>query len=638
MIVLNCNNIGFSYGTETIIKDISFSVQENDKVGLVGVNGAGKSTLFKIITGELNQEDGEVFVSKDLILGYLKQNASVNTENTLWDELLEVFKELIDMEKSIGIIERKISTAGDKDDLSSLMKEYSRLTERFSYLGGYEYNSRVRGVLRGLGFNDSEFQKKVSILSGGQKTRLALAKVLLEEPDILMLDEPTNHLDISAVEWLEDYLKNYKKCLLIISHDRYFLDSVTNRTIEIENCTSMVYNCNYSAYIKQKSANREVQEKHYQQQQKEIARQEAYIEQQRRWNRERNIIAAESRQKALDRMEKVDKPAAQPQKIRMKFNQAIASGNEVLEVDSVSKKFDDRELFKNVGFNIRKAERVFLLGPNGCGKSTLLKILAGQLEATSGKFSYGAKVKLGYYDQEMEGLNENNTILDEVWSANQKLVQTEVRSALAAFLFTDEDVFKKISVLSGGEKSRVAMLKLIFSDANFIILDEPTNHLDINSREILEEALGEYEGTMLIVSHDRYFIDKLATRIIDIGASPVIDCIGNYTYYSAHYRKSTQADKGSAEEYGMTEAKQSHIATKEERSRIRKLEKQLSDTERDIGRLEQRLKDIDMEMIEFATDHVKLIELNEEKQIKESALEELYIVWADITEQMDIQQ
>jgi ATP-binding cassette subfamily F protein 3 len=604
-------------------------------IRLVGVNGAGKSTLFKIITGELNQESGEVFVSKDLVLGYLKQNAALNTDNTLWDELLEVFRELIDMEKAINRIEIEISNTTDKEKLATLMKEYSRLSERFSYLGGYEYNSRVRGVLRGLGFDDSEFNKKVNILSGGQKTRLALAKVLLEEPDILMLDEPTNHLDIAAVEWLEDYLKSYKKCLLIISHDRYFLDSVTNRTIEIENCISTVYNCNYSAYVKQKAINREIQEKHYQLQQKEIARQEAFIEQQRRWNREKNIIAAESRLKALDRMEKIDKPSAQPQKIRMKFNQTIASGNEVLEVDSVSKRFGEKELFKNVGFKIRKAERVFLLGPNGCGKSTLLKILAGRLEASAGKYSYGAKVRLGYYDQEMSDLNVDNTILDEVWSVNQKLVQTEVRSALAAFLFTDEDVFKKISVLSGGEKSRVAMLKLIFSDANFIILDEPTNHLDINSREILESALQEYEGTLLIVSHDRYFIDKLATRIIDIGTSPVIDCVGNYTFYSTHYKKNV-ADRKSNEAASISEAKQTHIATKEERSRIRKLEKQLADTEKNIAKLEQRLKDIDEEMVEFATDHVKLIELSEEKQLKESELEDLYAVWADVTEQLDL--
>lgn len=634
MIVLNCNNIGFAYGTETIIKDISFSVQENDKVGLVGVNGAGKSTLFKIITGELNQENGEVFISKDLVVGYLKQNAALDSDNTLWGELLDVFKDLVDMEKSINKVEIDISTTTDKDKLSSLMKEYSRLTERFSYLGGYEYNSRVRGVLRGLGFDDSEFDKKVSILSGGQKTRLALAKVLLEEPDILMLDEPTNHLDIMAVEWLEDYLKSYKKCLLIISHDRYFLDSVTNKTIEIENHISTVYNCNYSGYVKQKTTNREIQEKHYQQQQKEIARQEAYIEQQRRWNRERNIIAAESRQKALDRMEKIDKPTAEPQKIRMKFNQTIASGNEVLEVDSLSKGFDKKELFKNVNFRIRRSERVFLLGPNGCGKSTLLKILAGRLDASSGKFNFGAKVKLGYYDQEMSDLNEDNTILDEVWSANQKLVQTEVRSALAAFLFTDEDVFKRISVLSGGEKSRIAMLKLIFSDSNFIILDEPTNHLDINSREILEEALNEYEGTMLIVSHDRYFINKLATRIIDIGTSPVIDCAGNYTYYSSHY-KNNVSDKSKGETVTMSEAKQTHIATKEERSRIRKLEKQLSDSERDIAKLEQRLKDIDNEMVEFATDHIKLLELTEEKAVKETELEQLYSVWEDVTEQLE---
>lgn len=633
MIVLNCNNVDFSYGTETIINNVSFSLQENDKVGLVGVNGAGKSTLFKLITGELRQENGEIFISKELTLGYLKQNAALNSDNTLWGELLDVFRDLVNMEESINRVEKEISSTTDQEKLTSLMKEYSRLTERFSYLGGFEYNSRIRGVLRGLGFEEKEFDCKISILSGGQKTRLALAKVLLEEPDILMLDEPTNHLDIAAVEWLEDYLKSYKKCLLIISHDRYFLDSITNRTIELEHCKGTVYNCNYSSYVKQKAINSEIQEKHYIQQQKEIARQEAYIEQQRRWNRERNIIAAESRQKALDRMEKIEKPSEAPQNIKMKFKQTVTSGNDVLEVEAVSKSFDNKELFKNINFKIRKAERVFLLGPNGCGKSTLLKILAGRLEATSGRFSYGAKVILGYYDQEMSDLNENNTVLDEVWSADQKLIQTEVRTALGAFLFTGEDVFKKISVLSGGEKSRVAMLKLIFSGANFIILDEPTNHLDINSREILEAALNEYEGTLLIVSHDRYFIDKLATRIIDIGTNPAIDCMGNYTYFTEHFKKNAAASRN--EQVSISEAKQSHIATKEERSRIRKLEKQLSDAEKEIERTESRLKEIEGEMLEYATDHEKLIELALEQQTAEKRLEELYATWTEVTEQLE---
>ncbi|WP_027628566.1 ABC-F family ATP-binding cassette domain-containing protein [Ruminiclostridium cellobioparum] len=638
MIVLNCNNIGFSYGTDTIIKNISFSLQENDKAGLVGVNGAGKSTLFKIITGELHQEEGDLFISKDLVLGYLRQNAALNTENTLWEELLEVFDRLVSMEGTIKKIEKEISITTDQDKLDSLMKEYGKLTERFAYLGGFEYNSRIRGVLRGLGFLDSEFDSKVNILSGGQKTRLALAKVLLEEPDILLLDEPTNHLDIAAVEWLEDYLKSYKKCLLIISHDRYFLDSVTNKTIEIENKTSTFYNTNYSGYVKQKAVNREIQEKHYLLQQKEIARQEAIIEQQRRFNRERNIIAAESRLKALDRMVRLDKPQEAPDKVRMKFNQAMTSGNDVLELDSVSKAYGDKKLFDNISFKIRKAERVFLLGPNGCGKSTLLKILAGRLAASSGKFNFGAKVDMGYYDQEMEDLNEDNTVLDEVWSVNQKLIQTEVRSALAAFLFSGEDVFKKISVLSGGEKSRVSMLKLIFSEANFIILDEPTNHLDINSREILEAALADYEGTMLIVSHDRYFIDKLATRIIDIGVKPPVDCIGNYTYFASHYKKNASMQNAASEANPISEAKQSRIATKEERSRIRKLEKQLADTEKEIASVEKRLGDIDNEMVEAATDHMKLIELSEEKNSKERSLEELYAVWAEVTEQLESQQ
>ena len=633
MIVLNCNNVDFSYGTETILNNVSFSLQENDKVGLVGVNGAGKSTLFKLIIGELQQENGEIFISKDLNVSYLKQNSALNSDNTLWDELRDVFRELVEMEKSINRVEKEISSAKEQEKLESLMKEYSRLTERFSYLGGFEYNSRIRGVLRGLGFEEHEFDCKISILSGGQKTRLALAKVLLEEPDILMLDEPTNHLDISAVEWLEDYLKSYKKCLFIISHDRYFLDSVTSRTIEMENCTSTVYNCNYSNYIKQKAVNREIQEKHYIQQQKEIARQEAYIEQQRRWNRERNIVAAESRQKALDRMEKVEKPSDLPSTIRMKFRQTITSGNDVLDVEGVSKSFDSKELFTNINFKVKRAERVFLLGPNGCGKSTLLKILSGRLKASAGRYSYGAKVNLGYYDQEMSDLDENNTVLDEVWSVDQKLIQSEVRTALGAFLFTGEDVFKKISVLSGGEKSRVAMLKLIFSDSNFIILDEPTNHLDINSREILEDALSDYEGTLLVVSHDRYFIDKLATRIIDIGTNPAIDFLGNYTYFTEHYKKNVASVL--KEQPVISEAKQSHMATKEERSRIRKLEKQLSDTEKAIEKTETRLKELEEEMVRFATDHEKLLELNEEQQQAQHKLEELYEVWSEVTEQLE---
>lgn len=634
MIILNCNNINFSFGTEKILENICFSLQETDKVGLVGVNGAGKSTLFKLIVGEYLPESGEMFLSKELNLGYLQQNSALDSNNTLWEELLLVFNDLVQMEKKIKQLEKDISNTADYDRLQSLMKEYDRLTERYSYLGGYEYNSRVRGVLRGLGFLDEEFNNKISILSGGQKTRLALAKVLLEEPDVLLLDEPTNHLDISSVEWLENYLKDYKKCLLIISHDRFFLDSVTNKTIELENCQATVYSGNYSAYIKQRESNRQIQEKHYQLQQKEIARQEAYIEQQRRWNRERNIVAAESRQKALDRMVKLEKPKDDPKKIRMQFNQAMASGNEVLNIESVAKEFPGKKLFENISFKIRKGERVFLLGPNGCGKSTLLKIIAGRLDATDGRYDFGAKVKLGYYDQEMSDLKLDNTIIDEVWSADDKLTQTEVRSALAAFLFTGEDVYKEISVLSGGEKSRVAMLKLILSEANLIILDEPTNHLDINSREILEAALDNYEGTMLIVSHDRYFIDKLATRIIDIGVKPTADYIGNYSYYTAHSR-TNQNNDGLKEPEVISEAKQNRLATKEERSRIKRLEKQLTDTENEITRTEEAIEQNNNDMVEFATDHVKLVELSEQKQLLEKRLEELYSVWSDVSEQLN---
>lgn len=632
MIILNCNNLNFLYGTEKILEDVSFSLQDNDKAALVGVNGAGKSTLFKLIVGELQKESGEIYLSKEKKLGYLKQNSALDTENTLWDEMVTVFSHLIEMEQSIKVLESEISKTTNSDKLESLMKEYARTTERYSYFGGYEYNSRVRGVLRGLGFSDEEFSCKVNILSGGQKTRLALAKILLEEPDVLLLDEPTNHLDIAAVEWLEGYLKDYKKCLLIISHDRYFLDCVTNKTLELEHCKCTVYNVNYSNFVKQKQVNREIEEKHYMLQQKEIARQEAYIEQQRRWNRERNIVAAESRQKALDRMVKLDRPMDDPKKIRIKFDQAIESGNEVLNARGLTKEYPGKKLFENVSFKIRKNERAFILGPNGCGKSTMLKIIADKLAATSGDVELGAKVLLGYYDQEMADLDLESTIIDEVWSVNQKLTQTEIRSALAAFLFVGEDVFKEIRVLSGGEKSRVAMLKLILSQSNFIILDEPTNHLDINSREILEEALAQYEGTLLIVSHDRYFIDKLATRIIDIGTSPVGDYRGNYTYYVAHNKSQ---EKMAEQQEVPSEAKQTRLASKEERSRIRRLEKQLSDTEKSIEEAENRLSQIELEMAEFATDHTKLAELLDEQTGLQSQLEDLFENWADISAQLE---
>ncbi len=629
MIALSCSNISLSFGTDKLLENISFHAEKNDRIGIVGVNGAGKSTLFKIISGAMQPDSGEVYIAKGYKLGFLEQNSGLDSSKTIWDELIATYSHLIDMEKRLKILEADISTEKDQNRLNSLMKEYSLLSDKFSHQGGYEYNSRVRGVLRGLGFSDNEFDRCIETLSGGQKTRMALAKLLLEEPDILLLDEPTNHLDIEALEWLEDFLKGYTKCVILISHDRYFLDSVTTKTIELENCECTLYNGNYSYYVKQKEINREIHRKHYEQQQKEIARMEAFIEQQRRWNREKNIVAAESRQKAIDRMEKISKPKELPKKINIKFRGGVSSGNDVLFVENLSKSYPGKELFNSISFKLRKAENVFLLGPNGCGKSTLLKILSGRLEKNSGVFEYGTNVRLGYYDQEQEELDESCTILEEICNSNEKLTITDIRTALASFLFMGEEVLKPISILSGGEKSRVALVKLMLSGSNFLILDEPTNHLDINSREVLEDSLRNFEGTILAVSHDRYFINKLASRIIELDGNSLIDFSGGYSGYLEQRSRLKKNTQDQAEEVKFSVSKMERLTSKEEKARQRRILKQLSDTEQEINRIEQRLASIETEMNTdiIISDHVKLTELHTEQSKLEARLQELYETW-----------
>jgi len=625
MIVLSCNNISLSFGTELILKDITFNINQNERVGVVGANGAGKSTLFKIISGITKPDTGDIFISKGFKIGLLQQNAGLASENTIWDEMISAYDHLISMEKRIKELEKLISTEKDEQLLSSYMKQYSTLSDKFAASGGFEYNSRTRGILKGLGFDESDFARKIETLSGGQKTRLALAKLLLEEPDILLLDEPTNHLDISSTEWLEDFLKNYRKTFLVISHDRYFLDTVTNKILEIENNQCTAYKGNYSQYVSKKAENRKIQQKHYELQQKEIARLEAFIEQQKRWNRERNIIAAESRRKAIERMEKIDKPKNLPGKIRINFKSSITSGNDVLFVKNLSKEYPGKQLFKDISFDIKRNEKVFLLGPNGCGKSTLLKILSGYIEKTSGDFEYGHNVIIGYYDQEQENLDESKTIIEELLDSDIDATVTEIRNALASFLFYGEDVFKNISVLSGGEKSRICLLKLLFSGANLLILDEPTNHLDINSREALEESLLNFEGTILAVSHDRYFINKIATRILEFNGNSLNDYKGSYSdyvKYKSNLRKNTVENKVKEE----SAAKREHILSKKERSEQRKIEKQLAITEQEINAIENRLREIDENMLDesISSDHEQLMKLHEEKSQLESRLNSLY--------------
>ena len=634
MIILSCNNISFSYGTDIILNNVSLRLQQGEKAGLVGVNGAGKSTLFKIITGQLKQDSGEIFISKDMRIGYLEQSSGLESDNTIWDEMLVPFSPLIKMEDRIRQLAADMAGEKDESRLNSMMKEYDGLLERFSREGGYEYNSRIRGVLKGLGFEESQFGLHIRALSGGQKTRLALARLLLEEPDLLLLDEPTNHLDISAIEWLEDFLKNYRKSLIVISHDRYFLDTVTMKTFELENNKCTTYEKNYTGYAEQKARDREIQQKHYEQQQKEIARLEAFIEKQRQWNRQRNIIAAESRQKAIDRMEKIEAPDRLPDSISIRLQSSRASGNDVLSVKGLSKSFPGKELFTGINFEVKKSERLFIVGPNGCGKSTLLKILAGKLRQDSGSFKYGHNIILGYYDQELEGLDGSNTVLEEVWNDNDWLTHTQIRNVLAQFLFTGEDVCKNIGVLSGGEKSRVALAKLMLSGANLLLLDEPTNHLDINSREALEEALLSYDGTIIAVSHDRYFMRKLATRVVEMANGGIADYKGGYTFYLEH-RRDTEADRAAGRDRAVTASKLEHLESKEDRARKRKLKKMLAECESEINRAEARLAAISAEMSrdDALSDHILLAALHEEQTELENRLEELYRQWTDLVEQ-----
>ncbi len=636
MIILNCDSVSVSFGINTILRDITFNISDSDKVGIVGVNGAGKSTLLKAISGALQPDTGNIYISKAVKTGYLEQNSGLDSSSSIQDELKSIYKNLIDTEARLKFLENEISSEKDTERIPSLMKEYSLLSDTFSRNGGYEYPSKIRGVLKGLGFSDEEFDLKVHVLSGGQKTRLALAKLLLEEPDLLMLDEPTNHLDINATEWLEGFLKSYKKSVMLVSHDRYFLDSVTNKTLELENSKLNLFNVSYTEYTKQKSIDRDILQKHYEIQQREIARMETFIKQQKQWNRERNIIAAESRQKAIDRMEKIEKPKDLPDKIKIKLRSGIISGSDVIFVESLSKEYPGRCLFKDIGFNLKRGDKVFLLGPNGCGKSTLLKILVGKIRSDSGTVEYGHKVNIGYYDQEQENLNENKSILEEVLDSNPSLTLAQARNTLASFLFKGEEVLKPISVLSGGEKSRVSMVKLILSDANFLILDEPTNHLDVNSREVLEEALSSFEGTILAVSHDRYFINKLATRILELNGSSLLNCDGNYSFYLDYRSNIKTATQAYQNTKSVSPAKLEHQTSKSEKSRIRKLEKQLHETENMITKSEERLKIIESEMSreDILSDHIKLNLLYEEQINLKNKIDRLYREWEALAGEM----
>ncbi len=631
MIALSLSEVTVAFGTDVILDKISFSINEGTRLGVVGVNGAGKSLLLKTICGINEAESGSVFFGKDKKVSYLEQNAGFESEKILFDEMLGAFSDLQEWEERIAFLQNKMNQNLPEDEHMMYVKEYTLLEETFRKNGGYEYKGRIKSMLTSLGFPPEKQVLPISALSGGQKTRIALARTLLSEPDILMLDEPTNHLDIETCVWLENYLASYKKTLIVISHDRYFLDKVTTHTLEIENCGAKLYNCSYTGYVKRKEEDRKNDEKHYLNQKKEIERLEAFIENQRKWNRERNIIAAESRMKAIDRMEKIEKPKNLPERVSFNFSsgKSFLMSERMLDVRGLSKSFPGKKLFSNLSFLLRGQDRMFFTGSNGVGKSTLLKILSGRTIADSGSFEYVKGIKIGYYDQEHQGLNPNNTVLDELWNNYPDRKQSEIRGVLARFLFKAEDVFKKVEVLSGGEKARLTFAKLMLEDLNLLILDEPTNHLDANSREVLEDAILGYDGTVMAVSHDRYFLSKLATRILDMREEGYTDYKGTYADYEEYKRRiaSANSEAKAFEDKTNSSSKEDYLKNKEEKSRRRKAEKRLADSEKRIAEIEKRQAEIEKELEEFASDYLKTAELFEENSALSSELEKVYEQW-----------
>lgn len=619
MTVIGCNKLTLTYGVQTILDNISFSLNEGDKLGIVGVNGAGKSTLLKMITGEITPTDGDVFVSKDKKLAYLAQTCESDSRQTVLKEMLDAFPKLQKMEADLAALQ----SAADAGDNDAAMR-FATLHEKFIAEGGLEYVGRCKGILTSLGFDSRFWNEEIVKMSGGQKTRVSLARILLSDPDIILLDEPTNHLDIESIQWLENYLEGCRKTLLVVSHDRYFLCKTTNLTLEIEGCKGKIYQGNYDYYSAEKKREREIQAHQYKEQQKEIARIEAYIEQQRRWNRERNIIAAESRQKQLDKLERIEAPSKLPDSIRMSFSKGEESGYDVLSVHRLAKSFPKRDLFEDLSFEVKKKDKLFIIGPNGCGKSTLLKILCGKLSPDRGSFQYGVHVTKGYYDQENQNLNEQNTVLNELWDQYGHLPYTEVRSALALFLFKGEDVFKEISVLSGGEKARITFAKLMLSKFNLLYLDEPTNHLDILSREVLEEALMSYDGTIIAVSHDRYFIKKLATRILAFDKQgKVLDYKDGYEEYLRYVAQYGAAQGTAVKEENVTRSKQDYLQNKQQNAERRKAERKLQKAKEEMVQIEARLGELPAEIDEASTDHKKLSALYEEQETLETRLMEI---------------
>lgn len=642
--ILSCQNISKAFVENQVLKNVSFHIEDHEKAAIVGINGAGKTTLLRIIVGEMTPDDGQVVLAKDKTLGYLAQNSTVDTSHTIYEELLSVKADLLRLEEKIRECENNMKHA-EGDALEDLMKQYTSLTHAFETGGGYLYRSELVGVLKGLGFTEDEFSKPVATLSGGQKTRVALGRLLLQNPDLIILDEPTNHLDMNSIAWLETYLLNYKGAVLIVSHDRYFLDRIAGKVIEIDQSKATTFIGNYSDYAIKKEQLRVAAWNAYMNQQREIKHQEEVIEKLKSFNREKSIKRAESREKMLDKIEVIEKPSEVRTDMKLTLTPRILSGNDVLTVEHLSKSFDSHKLFTDVNFEIKRGEHVAIIGDNGSGKTTLLKILNGLVPADQGTFRLGSNVEIGYYDQEHHVLHSEKTLFEEISDDYPYLNNTQIRNVLAAFLFTGEDVFKRISDLSGGERGRVSLAKLVLSNANFLILDEPTNHLDIMSKEILEDALNGYEGTILYVSHDRYFINRTAHRILDLTEGQFVSYVGNYDYYlekhntvmaaiEASTPQSADADNTAATKAAESEVKLDWKAQKEEQARLRKKENDLKKCEEKIAELETRISEIDTEMSDpsIGTQVAKLQELTKEQAACQEQLEKLYEQWEELAE------
>lgn len=626
--VLACNNISKSFGIDEIIKNASFHIEEREKAAIVGINGAGKTTLLRIIMGEYQADSGEVIIAKDRTIGYLAQHQKLSGDNTIYDELLSVKKDIIELEQKIRRLELEMHSK-EGVELEAVMEAYSKSTHQFELQNGYAYKSEVVGVLKGLGFDESDFEKKMNTLSGGQKTRVALGRLLLSKPDIIMLDEPTNHLDMNSIAWLENYLVNYDGSVIIVAHDRYFLDKVVTKVIEVERGIVSVFSGNYSDYAAKKKQLMDAKLKEYYNQQRDIKHQEEVIAKLKSFNREKSIKRAESREKLLDKIEVIDKPITEQETMHFKLEPAKESGNDVLSVEGLSKAFGGNRLFDNVSFEIKKGEKVALIGNNGTGKTTILKIINHIIDADAGKVKLGANVEIGYYDQEHNVLHMDKTAFDEIGDAYPDMTNTQIRNMLACFLFTGDDVFKKISDLSGGERGRVSLAKLMLSNANFLILDEPTNHLDIMSKEILESALNRYTGTVLYVSHDRYFINKTASRIMELSANTVTNYIGNYDYYLEKRDILAPKEFKQVSSEKNTAVKDDWKAQKEEQAKLRKRQNDIAKIEKSIEQLEKDNSELDEQLAlpEVYSDVKQLMKLNEKKQEIEKKLEKLYEDW-----------